>query len=164
MQVFLANQDHSRDNLIFKNSSEFVMNDIISFAQQHLTLLISWVFLLLAILITEMLNKRHKAPQMSSQKLVEQMNNQAIKIIDIRNAQNFHKSHILNSRNIPWLSQDTSAFKSLENEAFVLVCQQGQTASQLADKLKKEGFTNVQVLSGGLSAWQQNNLPLVKGK
>ncbi len=137
------------------------MNDIISFAQQHLTLLISWVFLLLAILITEMLNKRHKAPQMSSQKLVEQMNNQAIKIIDIRNAQNFHKSHILNSRNIPWLSQDTSAFKSLENEAFVLVCQQGQTASQIDDKIKKDVFSNVHVFFCLLSCWEDNNFELV---
>ena len=32
------------------------------------------------------------------------------------------------------------------------------------EKLKKQGFTQVQVLAGGISAWQQNNLPLVKGK
>jgi hypothetical protein len=140
------------------------MNDILSFAQQHLLLIGAWSLLLVAIILTEMINKRQKAPQVSPQQLVDKMNNQTIKVIDIRNSQNFRKSHILNSRNIPWLSQDTSAFKPLENEAVVLVCQQGQTASQLADKLKKQGFNNVQVLSGGLNTWQQNNLPLVKGK
>ena len=52
----------------------------------------------------------------------------------------------------------------MQTERFVLICQQAQTASQLAEKLKKQGFTQVQVLAGGISAWQQNNLPLVKGK
>ena len=92
------------------------------------------------------------------------MNNQLIKIIDIRNNQTFRQGHILNSKNIPWQNQDEKVYKTLQNEPFVLICQQAQTASQLAEKLKKQGFTQVQVLAGGISAWQQNNLPLVKGK
>ncbi len=140
------------------------MNDLISFAQQHLTMVVAWCALLLAIVVTEWLNKQQKAPQVSPQSLVEQMNNQLVKVIDIRNNQTFRQGHILNSKNIPWQNQDEKVYKTLQNEPFVLICQQAQTASQLAEKLKKQGFTQVQVLAGGISAWQQNNLPLVKGK
>ena len=140
------------------------MNDLISFAQQHLTMVVAWCSLLLAIVVTEWLNKQQKAPQVSPQSLVELMNNQSVKVIDIRNNQTFRQGHILNSKNIPWQNQDEKVYKTLQNEPFVLICQQAQTASQLAEKLKKQGFTQVQVLAGGISAWQQNNLPLVKGK
>ena len=140
------------------------MNDLISFAQQHLTMVIAWCALLLVIIVTEWLNKQQKAPQVSPQSLVEQMNNQLVKVIDIRNNQTFRQGHILNSKYIPWQNQDEKVYKTLQNEPFILICQQAQTASQLAEKLKKQGFTQVQVLAGGISAWQQNNLPLVKGK
>lgn len=140
------------------------MNEILNFAQQHLLLIVSWIVLFLAIVVTELLNKRLKAPQVSPQQLVELMNQENVKLIDIRNSQNFRKTHILNSKNIPWLNQDDSVFQSVKNESMVLICQQGQSANQLADKLKKQGFQQIKVLSGGLSAWQQANLPLVKGK
>jgi rhodanese-related sulfurtransferase len=33
-----------------------------------------------------------------------------------------------------------------------------------AKRLKKAGFARVHVLEGGIAAWQQAELPLVKGK
>lgn len=140
------------------------MKEILVFAQQHIFLIASWLVLFIAIMITELFNKRQKAPQISPQGLVELMNQGEVKLIDIRNSQNFRKTHILNSKNIPWLNQDDSVFQSLKNESVVLICQQGQTANQLADKLKKQGYSQLKVLNGGLSAWQQASLPLVKGK
>ena len=140
------------------------MNDIIAFLQQHLLMVVTWVVLLLAILFNEWWNKQKKAPALNAQQLVALMNDDRVKVIDIRNNQQFRQGHILNSRNIPWQNQDVSVFKSLQNDTIVLVCQQGQTASQLAERLKKEGMTQVQVLAGGLGDWQQSNLPLVKGK
>jgi rhodanese-related sulfurtransferase len=140
------------------------MNEIINFAQQHIFLVVGWLVILIAIVINELLNHRLKAPQISPQQLVELMNNDKIKVIDIRNSQNFRQSHILNSKNIPWLNQDHTVFQSVKNEPIVLVCQQGLTTNQLADTLKKQGFNQIQVLNGGLNAWQQASLPLVKGK
>ena len=54
------------------------MNDLIPFAQQHLTMVIAWCALMIAIVVTEWLNKQQKAPQVSPQSLVELMNNQLI--------------------------------------------------------------------------------------
>ena len=46
----------------------------------------------------------------------------------------------------------------------VLVCKSGETASGAAKRLGKAGFANVNVLEGGIQAWQSADLPLVKGR
>jgi rhodanese-related sulfurtransferase len=44
----------------------------------------------------------------------------------------------------------------------VLVCALGRNAGLTGEKLSKKGFTNLTVLKGGISSWQQDNMPLVK--
>jgi rhodanese-related sulfurtransferase len=46
----------------------------------------------------------------------------------------------------------------------VLVDRTGMTTAPLATRLKKAGFERVHVLEGGIAAWQQADLPLVKGR
>jgi rhodanese-related sulfurtransferase len=46
----------------------------------------------------------------------------------------------------------------------VLVCKAGQTAGDAAKRLRKAGFERVHILDGGIGAWQQADLPLVKGR
>jgi rhodanese-related sulfurtransferase len=140
------------------------MNEFISFAQNHLFMLSIWIVLFITVIIVELLNKKKRPLQISSQILVELINEQKAKVIDIRTTQNFKQGHILNSKNIPWLGQDEKAFKPFQNETIVLICQQGQEATKLADKLQSQGFEQIKVLEGGISSWRNNNLPLVKGK
>jgi rhodanese-related sulfurtransferase len=46
----------------------------------------------------------------------------------------------------------------------VVVCRTGQGSADAAKRLKKAGFTKVFWLDGGIAAWQQADLPLVKGR
>jgi Rhodanese-related sulfurtransferase len=46
----------------------------------------------------------------------------------------------------------------------VLVCKTGMTATGAAKRLVKAGFEKVYVLDGGIEAWRQAGLPLVKGR
>jgi len=45
-----------------------------------------------------------------------------------------------------------------------LVCRSGSTSASAAKQLKKAGFEKVYWLDGGIPAWQQAELPLVKGR
>jgi rhodanese-related sulfurtransferase len=45
-----------------------------------------------------------------------------------------------------------------------LVCRTGTGSAEAARKLAKAGFKQVHWLDGGIAAWQQAQLPLVKGK
>jgi rhodanese-related sulfurtransferase len=46
----------------------------------------------------------------------------------------------------------------------VVACRTGTASSAAARKLAKAGFKQVYWLDGGVAAWQQANLPLVKGR
>lgn len=140
------------------------MNEIIQFAQNHILMLSVWIVLLLVLLGMEVWNRKNRPQKISPQSLIEMMNTQAVKVVDIRTSQIFKQGHILHSKNIPWLGQDEQAFKAFQNEPLIIVCQQGQQAARLAEKLQNQGFQEVLVLDGGLSSWQTENLPLVKGK
>ncbi len=140
------------------------MNDIIQFAQNHILMLSVWIILLLTLVGMEMWNRKKRPQQVSPQSLIEMMNTQEVKVVDIRTSQNFKQGHILHSKNIPWLGQDEVAFKAFQNEVLIIVCQQGQQAARLAEELKNQSFAQVMVLDGGVNGWQNENLPLVKGK
>ena len=140
------------------------MNDIIQFLQGHMLHASIWLILLLAIIGVELWNKRQRPKEVSPQELVDLINHDSIKVLDIRTAQLFKKGHILNSKNTPWLTQDEQMFKPYQNDKLFLVCQQGTQSINLAQKLKQNGFSEVCVLSGGLQAWQSQQLPIVKGK
>jgi len=44
----------------------------------------------------------------------------------------------------------------------VVVCASGARATRAAGKLRKMGYENTRVLSGGMRAWREANLPVEK--
>ncbi len=93
------------------------------------------------------------------------LNKDAALIVDLREATDFRAGHIVNSLNIPYnkIITDTSELASHKDKILILVDKLGQHAGTVGRKLGKEGF-QVRRLSGGISEWQAQNLPLSKGK
>lgn len=93
------------------------------------------------------------------------LNKDAALIVDLREAADFRAGHIVNSLNIPYnkIITDTSELASHKDKILILVDKLGQHAGTVGRKLGKEGF-QVRRLSGGISEWQAQNLPLSKGK
>lgn len=85
-------------------------------------------------------------------------------VVDVREAEDFAKGHVLNAHNIP-LSQfekrigELSKFKE---KPVIVHCESGGRSSAAIELLKKNGFSKVFNLNGGISAWQQAGLPLEK--
>ena len=52
--------------------------------------------------------------------------------------------------------------KASESDCVILICKTGTTSAKSAGELKKQGFTNINVLSGGVMNWTQSGMPLVK--
>ncbi len=87
-------------------------------------------------------------------------------VVDISPSADFEKGHIAGSRNVQ-ASQFGPEHKLVAGAAHkpvVVVCRSGMTAQGAAKNLKKAGFEQVYVLDGGVAAWQQADLPLVKGR
>lgn len=88
-------------------------------------------------------------------------------VVDIRSKDEFKQGHITDAIHI--LPSDIKAgnlagLESHKSNPIIVVCKTGQTARESADLLTKAGFEKVNLLKNGLIAWNEANLPLVRGK
>lgn len=86
-------------------------------------------------------------------------------LVDVRSANQFKDGHIEGARNVPG-DQIADGGKGLEKYAgkrVVLYCDSGATAGAAVRTLLRAGAKDVFSLRGGLAAWRQENLPVVKG-
>jgi rhodanese-related sulfurtransferase len=61
------------------------------------------------------------------------------------------------------LVADPKAIARLADKTVVLYCDDGATTGAALRTLARAGIKNVLSLRGGLSAWKQENLPVVRG-
>lgn len=97
---------------------------------------------------------------------VQFINQRQAQILDIRTVEEFKAGHIPNSKHLP-LSELDSGLKQAKidsNKPIILVCLSGNRANTALAKLKKAGCKDVVCMEGGISAWNQAGMPLIKQK
>lgn len=74
-------------------------------------------------------------------------------VIDVREKNEFDSGHILGARNIPFtvLTNSFSAFR--KDQPIYLYYTRKSLSIRAANKLRKEGFTNVYILKEGYEGW-----------
>lgn len=74
-------------------------------------------------------------------------------VIDVREKNEFESGHILGARNIPFtvLTNSFSAFR--KDQPIYLYDTRKSLSIRAANKLRKEGFTNVYILKEGYEGW-----------
>ncbi|MNZ56018.1 molybdopterin biosynthesis protein MoeB [compost metagenome] len=134
---------------------------LIEFATNHYLLVGIFVVLLVLLIITE---ARKGGRSLSTGELTALVNSEKGLVIDIRSTKDYAAGHIVGALNIP---QDKFAARIGElekhkaNKTLIVVDAMGQHAGTTARELLKAGFTAAK-LSGGVSSWKADNLPLVK--
>jgi len=139
------------------------MQDIIQFAINHWFLVSVFVVLLLLLFVEEARSKGMMG-RVSPQQAIQLINRSQAVVIDIRDQVAYQKGHIVDSVNIPraQLEKDLTQVEKYQKQPIVLVCVQGQAAGSMLDKLRRRKFENVHVLAGGIQAWKNAQMPLVK--
>jgi rhodanese-related sulfurtransferase len=86
-------------------------------------------------------------------------------LVDLRAANQFKDGHIAGARNLPGdqIAADAKAIEKLAARTVVLYCGDGATTAAAQRTLARAGAKNVYSLRGGLDAWKQENLPVVRG-
>lgn len=136
---------------------------IIEFIGNHYILCAIFLGLLILLAITEI---RRGGRSIGSAQLTSWLNRDEAVIVDIRSSKDFGTGHITDSLNIPvdkFSSRMVELNKFKESKIIVIVDNQGQHSGAICRDLKKAGF-NVAKLSGGVSNWKADGLPLVKKK
>ncbi|MEH6551904.1 MAG: rhodanese-like domain-containing protein [Pseudomonadales bacterium] len=124
-------------------------------------------FGLLALLIAVLLQYENKkaGPSINTQNLTRLVNKEEAVVIDLRSSAEFDKGHVVNAVNLSFekLGKDSSELDKYKEKPVILVCKMGQSAGSIAKKLRVEGFQTYR-LSGGMTEWSAQGLPLVKGR
>jgi rhodanese-related sulfurtransferase len=122
--------------------------------------------LTVAILYTEFSRLTSGFKSVDPAGLTALINRQDALLVDVSGTAEFEKGHIAGAKNVQ-MSQfdaDNKILAKVRDLPVAVVCRSGTTSSDAARKLAKAGFKQVFWLDGGLAAWQQANLPLVKGR
>lgn len=137
-----------------------------AFAASSPMLSIALAVLTVAILYTEIARLFRGYKSLRPAELTALMNRDNALVVDLSASGDFEKGHIAGSKNVATSQFDpeNKLLAPAKTLPVVLVCRTGNASSDAAKRLKKAGFTQVYVLDGGVAAWQQADLPLVKGR
>jgi rhodanese-related sulfurtransferase len=93
------------------------------------------------------------------------MVNAGAALVDLRSPNQFKDGHIAGAKNLPGdqIADDPKALERLAAKKVVLYCGDGATTAAAQRTLARAGAKDVYSLRGGLAAWAQENLPVVKG-
>ncbi len=137
-------------------------NQLFDFIGNHVLLTSVWFAIGLLLLVSI---KKGATAAVSSQQLVNLINRQEALVVDIRNHNEFSKSHIAGSKNIQLskLAKQVTTLENWKSKPIIVVCNSGVQANGACSQLKKNGFEQVFKLKGGIQSWLADSLPLTKG-
>ena len=140
--------------------------ELLAFAGRHPLLSLGLVGLTLAIVYTEVARLFRPYKALRPAELTGLINRENALVVDLSASGDFEKGHIAGSRNVAQSQFDpeNKVLAAARALPVVAVCRTGQASADAAKRLKKAGFEKVYWLDGGIAAWQQADLPLVKGR
>jgi rhodanese-related sulfurtransferase len=137
------------------------MQDLMTFISQHLALTYTLAGTLLLLMLVEFLRLKRNTFCINVPKAVQLINRE--NVIDIRNQDAFKNGHIIDAQALSAkeILDHSKKIEKFRTKPLILVCQTGQESQKIAALLLKQGY-NVYSLSGGLRAWSEADLPLIK--
>ena len=85
-------------------------------------------------------------------------------VIDVREFSEFDSERVAEAQFMPLSNFEKHAEEIDHSKPVYLMCRSGNRAKQAAERLAKKGFTDVHVVEGGMVAWSEAGLPVVKGE
>ncbi|MCB1665814.1 MAG: rhodanese-like domain-containing protein [Pseudomonadales bacterium] len=137
------------------------MAQLIEFVGNHWVLATLWVGLVIALVLHR---SKSSGEALSCQQAVMMINRSNAVVLDIREKKDFDSGHITDSIHIPMnkLGARISELDKYKASPVIIACRLGQTSADAAKMLRSAGFSQVMRLSGGITEWRSESLPLVQ--
>lgn len=141
------------------------MDQYIEFITNHYLLsfsLVCVIFLLIQDLISNSFNSYETISPLIA---VTKMNGDKTVVFDIREPNEFNKSHIGDALNVPLgkLEEKLPSLDKYKTQTVIVTCQTGSRSVTACKTLTKAGFEQVFNLQGGMQSWEENKLPIKSG-
>jgi len=103
-------------------------------------------------------------PWVNTTRAIELINREDALLLDVRDAGEYGAGHLLGAKHLPLARIDEGAgeLAKKKERPLIVYCDGGERSAKAASALKRQGFTRVAALSGGLDAWRQAGLPVEK--
>jgi len=93
------------------------------------------------------------------------INREDAQIVDVREVAEFVSGHLPEARNIPLakLAERIGELEKFKDKPVLLCCASGMRSGKAGGELKKQGFSKIYNLAGGVDAWVGAGYPIKKG-
>ncbi len=142
------------------------MERIFEFIGNHTILTGIFGVVLLAWIIYEVSRMTRQWKEVDSLGAVRLINREDALILDVSNSADYAKGHIHGALHMPPSKIEAGNQQLLKDKdrPVLLYCKNGQVSPQMATRLTKLGFTNVNLLIGGLAQWIADQQPVTRHK
>lgn len=143
------------------------MQEFMSFLGNHQILSLVWVALFIAVIVLTAKGMFSKVKIIGRSEAIQLINKEEAIVVDLRSREEFRKGHISSSVNLTPSEIKNNSLGELDKhktQPIIVTCATGTTSREPAEKLFKAGFERVYILKEGVTGWQGENFPLVKGK
>ncbi|MDH5370004.1 MAG: rhodanese-like domain-containing protein [Gammaproteobacteria bacterium] len=140
------------------------MDQLITFTSNNTILVVAIIIVSLMLIHSLVGEKLRGYTSISPAESTRMINHDDALILDVRENNEYSDGHIINSLHIPLSTLKTrmSELEKHKTKNIIVACRSGHRSSQACANLKKGGFEHVFNLSGGIMAWGNASLPLVK--
>jgi len=115
-------------------------------------------------LLWPLIAQKSGGASVSTLEATQLINHKDALVLDVRSGDEFARGHILNARSVPTaqLAGRLPELQKFKSRPLIVSCQNGTAAGAACAALRNDGFSEVYVLTGGVSAWEQAGLPVTK--
>jgi rhodanese-related sulfurtransferase len=139
------------------------MSDFVEFVRNNLLL---FVVALVSggMLLWPLVRRTTGGPWVSTTQATQLINRDEALVIDVRDPAEYATGHVLGAKNLPLARLDAPGgeLAKRKDRPVIVYCDGGERSGKATAALKKQGYTRVANLSGGIGAWQQAGLPVEK--
>lgn len=140
------------------------MDIYFEFISNHSLLFVALLLVIILLLQTIFSDVTRKYKLISPPKAIQLINREDAVVIDTRIEAEFKTGHISDAVLIPLpeIKDSTDKLKKYEGRPLLFYCKSGLRSDEACKVLSKLGVDNVYALSGGIQAWEDASMPLVK--
>ena len=113
-------------------------------------------------LLWPMINRARSGVSLDTLAATRLINDTGAIVLDIRTSGEYQGGHLPNARNIPLQELEKRVGELKGNKPVLICCASGARSGRALSILQKAGRTDVYNLDGGVQAWSQAGLPVVK--
>lgn len=139
------------------------MQELITFFSRHPLLSTAGIIVLALLILVELIRAKRHVFNITPAQATRLINHENAVVIDLRGKESYRNGHIIDAQpaKAQEIQKNPKTLLKFKGRPLVIVSASTQEAQKMASLLLKQGY-NAYSLSGGIRAWTEAQMPLIK--